>query len=75
MTAKQIAAIGVRTGRMFVHQSTINPTAPKISDMPMKRIRGGGKPSTPVCPLATNFCSEKIDLFIPEYINIRAVIH
>ena len=73
MTAKQIAETVVRKGRMWSNNGRIIPTAPKISDIPMKRINARGNPSTPVCPLATNFCSEKIDLLMPEYINPKAI--
>jgi hypothetical protein len=57
---------------MLSNKGSIIPMAPEISEMPMKRIKGSGKPSTPVCPLATNLCSDKIDLFMPEYKNAKA---
>jgi hypothetical protein len=73
MVARQIAETVVKIGRILSNNGRIIPIAPKISEMPMKRIKGRGKPSTPVCPLATNFCSEKMDLFIPENIKTNAI--
>ena len=64
---------GVRNGNILIHQGRINPNAPKISEMPIKRIRGIGNPSTPVWPMATSFCAEKIDLFTPEYKKTSAI--
>ncbi len=58
---------------MWSNVGRIIPMAPKISEIPMNRINGSGKPSTPVWPFATNFWCEKIDLFIAEYINIKVM--
>jgi hypothetical protein len=69
-----MAAITVKMGRILSNKGRMIPIAPKISDIPIKRIKGGGKPTTPVCPFAINFCSERMDLFKPENINIIAII-
>lgn len=58
MPAKQRAETTVKIGTVWRSRGRMIPNAPKISEMPMKRIKPGAKPSTPVCPLATNFCSE-----------------
>ncbi len=58
---------------MLRYNGRIIPAAPKISEIPMKRINESDKPSTPVCPIATNFFLEKIDLEMPEIINVKAV--
>ena len=67
-----MAEIAVKTGKMLSNKGRIIPIAPKISDIPIKRIKGRGKPTTPVCPLVFYFCSEKIDLFMPENIKTKA---
>lgn len=71
--AKQIADTVVRIGRILSNSGRIIPTAPNISEKPMKRINGSGKPSTPVCPFDTKIFSEKMDLFMPEYIKVKAI--
>ena len=58
--AQQMADIGVRIGKIESDQGNINPTAPRISVMPMKRMKRICNPSTPVCPNETSFCSRKI---------------
>ena len=71
--AKLMAEIAVKIGSMFNNMGRMIPIAPKISDIPIKRIKGTGKPATPVCPFAINFCSERIDLFRPENKKIAAI--
>jgi hypothetical protein len=68
-----MAEIAVKMGRMLSYKGRMIPTAPKISDTPIRRIKGSGNPTIPVWPFAINFCSERIDLFRPENINITAI--
>src|SRR4030081_87319 len=69
---KQIAVIGVNNGRTLIHHGNKIPTTPNNSEIPMKRIRPADNPATPVWPFATNFCSGRVDLLIPEFINTIA---
>jgi len=67
MTAKQTAATGVNTRAIPNHQGNRMPMAPAISATPMKRMKGIGSPSTPVCPFScTSAASDNVDLQKPE---------
>ena len=75
INAKRIADIDVRTGNIFNHHGNIKPSAPSISEIPIKRTKGSDKFSMPVCPFTyTNSLIEKIDLQMPEYINVADII-
>jgi hypothetical protein len=48
MMARQMAETFVRTGQVFSKRGRIMPRVPRISEMPIKRIKDVGRPSTPV---------------------------
>jgi len=64
--AKHTAAMGVSIGSILKYQGTMIPMQPNISETPINFMNGGGSPSTPVCPMATNFFSGKKTLQMPE---------
>jgi len=67
INASRNADIGVRIGNMFNQRGSTNAIAPRISEIPIKRTKGSGKYSTPVCPFSyTSFLIGKDDLQIPE---------
>jgi hypothetical protein len=70
-----MAATGVRNGSIPSQPGSINPMAPRISEIPIKRTSGTGRFSMPVCPRSsTNVLIENIDLLMPEYRKAVAVI-